>query len=210
MPEANKPKIKYGLKNVHYAKMTETVTNGVTTVTYGTPKAWPGAVNLSLSPTGEASSFYADDVEYANLTSNQGYEGDFESAMIPDDVQIEILGNEDIDGVIVESSENRTSYLALMFEIDNDVKARRHIMYRCSLSTRPTIESGTKADSTAPKTDTVTIKASPRTDVVTINGKERHLVKATTSESVSEEVYNSWYSSVWTPGDSSNDSEPQG
>lgn len=32
-------KVKYNLKNVHAAKMTETVTDGVTTFTYATPTA---------------------------------------------------------------------------------------------------------------------------------------------------------------------------
>lgn len=44
-------KVQYGLKNVHYA----TVTVGTNSVTYGTPVAWPGAVNLSLSAEGKLS-----------------------------------------------------------------------------------------------------------------------------------------------------------
>ena len=40
------PKVQFGLKNVHIAKITEN--NGA--VTYGTPFALPGAVSLSLSP----------------------------------------------------------------------------------------------------------------------------------------------------------------
>ena len=42
-------KVKYGLKNVHYAVITEN--NGETT--YDTPKPIPGAVNLTLSPRGK-------------------------------------------------------------------------------------------------------------------------------------------------------------
>ena len=196
----NKPKIKYGLKNVYYAKMTETVVNGVTIVFYDPPKAWPGAVNLSLPASGESSPFYADDGEYAILTSNQGYEGDFESAMIPDDVDVDLLGRDEVNGAIVESAENKASYFALMFEIANDVRARRHVLYRCCLSNRPTIESQTKTDSTEPKTDTITIKASPRRDAVIINGEEKHLVKSTTTENMPSSIYNNWFNSVWTPG----------
>ena len=46
-------KIKYGLKNVHYAVITEA--GGV--VSYGTPVAIPGAVNITLSPAGEKVEF---------------------------------------------------------------------------------------------------------------------------------------------------------
>ena len=36
---------------------------------------------MSLDPSGESNTFYADDTAYAVLTSNSGYEGDFESAV---------------------------------------------------------------------------------------------------------------------------------
>ena len=41
-------KVKYNLKNVHAAVLTETVTDGVTAFSYGTPKPIPGAVSIAL------------------------------------------------------------------------------------------------------------------------------------------------------------------
>ena len=38
-----KNKVKYNLKNVHAAKLTESVVEGVRTYTYATPRAIPGA-----------------------------------------------------------------------------------------------------------------------------------------------------------------------
>ena len=49
-------KVKYGLKNVHYAVATET--GG--TLTYATPVPIPGGVSLTLEPKGEKAEFYAD------------------------------------------------------------------------------------------------------------------------------------------------------
>ena len=73
-------KIKFGLKNVHYAVVTES--GGV--VSYGTPKHIPGAVNLTLSAAGESVQFYADDIVYYEENTNNGYEGSLEMALIPE------------------------------------------------------------------------------------------------------------------------------
>jgi phi13 family phage major tail protein len=74
-------KVKYGLKNVHYAVITES--SGA--VSYGTPVHIPGAVNLTLSPVGEKVRFAADDREdYFAENINNGYDGNLEMALIPD------------------------------------------------------------------------------------------------------------------------------
>ena len=54
-------KIKYGLRSVYYAKITEGEGGAIT---YETPVAIPGAVNLSLSGVGDTNDFYADDTIY--------------------------------------------------------------------------------------------------------------------------------------------------
>lgn len=65
-------KVKYNLKNVHAAKMTETVTDGVASFTYAKPKAIPGAVSISLDAEGESSPFYADGIVYFVLSPTTG------------------------------------------------------------------------------------------------------------------------------------------
>lgn len=182
-------KVKYNLKNVHAAVLTETVENGVTVYNYGTPKAIPGAVSIALDAEGESSPFYADGIVYFRSVTNNGYSGDLEIALIPEWFRTEILQEElDSKGVLIEKSTNAESTkFALLFEFDGDVNAIRHVMYKCTAS-RPSIESETKEDTIEPGTEKLTITADPRAD---------GLVKARTGDEVDQTTYQNWYQSVY-------------
>lgn len=184
-------KVKYNLKNVHAAKMTETVQDGVTSFSYETPKAIPGAVSISLDAEGETSPFYADGVVYFRSSTNNGYSGDLEIALIPEWFRTEIL-NEALDakGVLVENSNQTESVkFALLFEFDGDVNAIRHVLYSCSAS-RPSIASETKEDTIQPGTETLSVTADPRSD---------GLVKARTGDTTDQTAYADWYKNVYEP-----------
>ena len=129
-------KVKFNICNVHYAKQIAAEDG---TVSYDTPIPMPGAVSLSLDPNGEPSVFYADGCAYYTISNNQGYEGDFELAMVPDSFRRDIL-NESLDSkkVLVENAEAGGSRFALLFEFDGDVKKIRHVLYNC-MAARPTI-----------------------------------------------------------------------
>lgn len=102
-----------------------------------------GAVSISMDPTGEPESFYADGVEYYVINNNQGYDGDLELAMIPETFRTDILKEEqDTNNVLVENSYSETGSVALLFEFDGVVRKIRHLLYNCSAS-RPSIESKT-------------------------------------------------------------------
>lgn len=182
-------KIMYGLKNVHYAKLTETVNSqGVTSYSYGTVKAWPGAVSLSLDPQGDILKEYADDIEWYTQAVNNGYEGDFEYEVMPEDFRENILGEtKDSNGVYVESADVSTTYFALLFEVNGDSKKRRNVFYKCS-ATREQNENETKAENITPTHGTITITAVPRAD---------QKVKASTGDNTGTSTYNGWYSEVY-------------
>ena len=184
-------KVKFNLKNVHAAKLTETVTEGVTSFSYGTPRAIPGAVSISLDAEGESSPFYADGIVYFRSVTNNGYSGDLEMALVPEWFRTEILQEElDSKGVLIEKSGNRESVkFALLFEFDGDINCIRHVLYNCT-SSRPSIESETKEDTIEPGTEKLTITADPRAD---------GLVKARTGDTTDAATYAGWYQTVYLP-----------
>ena len=161
-------KIKYGLKNVHYAVITESSGE----VSYGTPVHIPGAVNLTLSPAGEKVRFAADDREdYFAENINNGYDGNLEMALIPDEFRRDVLGDTiDSNGALVENANATVKKFALMFEFDGDAKKTRHVLYNV-LAARPGIEGTTRSNTKEPKTDSLEIEVRPAIDTSDVKAK---------------------------------------
>ena len=181
-----KNKVKFNLRNVHYAPVTFDESDEPH---FGTPVAWPGAVSLSMDPNGEVTPFYADGIVYWQSSSNNGYEGDLETAMVPESFLTDILGQElDGNGVMIERSTAQVKNFALLYEVEGDKKARRCVLYNCTC-TRPSLSASTTEDTKEPETDSVTITASP------IPGSDQ--VKAQTSAQTNEIVYNGWWNEVY-------------
>ena len=188
MPSNTPNKIKYGLKNAHYALLT---TNEDGSATFGTPVAIPGSVSLTMDAQGETSTFYADNMAYYVSATNGGYSGSFEVALIPDHFRTSVLG-ETLDEeaqVLVENVNNQTKPFALMFEFEGDQKAIRHILYNCTC-TRPSVSGSTTTNTTEPTTETMTLTASPLPNGVT---------KARTTMTTPDIQYAAWYDEVWQP-----------
>ena len=200
----DKNKVKFGLRNVHYAKMTIGVDG---TPTYAAPVAWPGAVSLGLDAEGDTTPFYADDTAYYVSVANNGYSGDFESALVPDEFREEIMGDvKDADGVQIEDASVQPEAFALLFEFEGDKNAIRHVLYNCKM-TRSSVESETTEDSVEPKTETGTITASPLVlpKPITIGTGETAktlstVVKGKTTADTTTDVYQGWYDAVHLPG----------
>lgn len=183
-------KIRYGLKNVHFAKLTETVdsTTGAVTYSYGTITAWPGAVSLNLEPQGEITNEYADDGVWYTFAQNSGYQGDFEYETMPESFRSDILGETvDSNDVFIESTGKPTVYFALLFEVNGDAHKSKKLFYKCS-ATRESVENATTEDSIEATHGTITITAVGRAD-----GK----VKASTGSETGSTVVNGWYTTVY-------------
>lgn len=178
-------KVKYGLKNVFAAKLTESASGAIS---FGTPRKIAGAVNMSLPPAGETTPFFADDIEYFTSITNNGYEGTLEVALVPDWFRTDILNETvDVNDVQVENASVQPERFALLFEFSGDANRTRHVLYNCKAA-RPNVESATKTNTTEVKTEVLNIVAKPLPDGV---------VKAKTKDTTPDSVYNGWFDSVY-------------
>ena len=185
MPEKNK--VKYNLKNAHYAILT---LDAEDKPSYAKPVRLPGAVSLSLSANGEPENFYADGIAYYVINNNMGYDGDLELALIPESFREDVLQElKDTNGVLIETADAEIVHFALLFEFDGDQKHIRHVMYNCSAS-RPGIEGKTNEESREVQTETLSLKATPLPDGT---------VKAKTGDETDNTTYTGWYDDVYLP-----------
>lgn len=180
--------IRYGLKNVHIAEIVSTDTKG--TPTYGTPIPVNGAVTLDLKAQSTTNKFYADNTVYYTLTTNNGYEGTIEFALLPQEVRNIIFSEEtDTNGVVSDGGQAQGKEVALLFQFEGDVQGTRLCMYRCKFSL-PDISAETIEENATPQTETYTFTATARKDT----GKTVARVENTDT---TKTVYDDWFNSVY-------------
>lgn len=185
-------KIKYGLKNVHYAIAT-LASNG--TATYATPVPFPGAVSLSMDAQGEMTKFYADNVEYWVGNGNSGYDGSLEVARVIDSFKTDVLGYiKDAKDVYVEDMNAETVHFALLFQFEGDQKATKHVLYNC-VASRPSTSGSTREENISPETETLDLSA---TSIYNAS-LDTDIVKAEATGDSDSTTYNGWNSAVYSP-----------
>ena len=182
-------KVVYGLKNVHYAKMTIDQTGKVV---YDKPTAINGAVEISLESKADLVSFEADNEVYYSAPGTSSYDGTLTIAKVPDGFLVDILGEvlDKTDGVQTEVDGAKTSNFALMFQFEGDNSGVRHLFYNCSAS-RPSVASKTGKEIGTTELG-FTASAKPSESV-----NDKPIVKAKTTGSTTEAVYNAWFDAVY-------------
>lgn len=191
MPNEVANSVEYGLCECHYATITAVAEDG--TPTYAEPKKLLGAVNFDVSPTGNTTSFYADNILYFATAADTGYQGDLELAILSDDFRKDIFGDTvDTNGLLVESADSVKKEFALLMQFEGDKKSRRHVLYRCTAS-RPNITSKTVEEQVQPQTTKVTITAMPLKSA-------KHITKASIDNTeTNKAVYDAWFTAVKSP-----------
>lgn len=190
-------KVHYGLTNVYFAPLT--VTEGVPS--WDDPIRIFGAMSMDLSAQGEVYKLPADGIDYYVVNSNNGYEGDLNFALIPDDFKIECLGEEltEAEKIMVENAMKEGKPFALLFEFFGDVNRRRHVLYNCT-SSRPNITAENKENKKEADTESVTITASPL---------ENGDIKASTTADTPKTIYDNWFKEVTVKGTTDPDNPEQ-
>ena len=182
-------KVTYGLTNVYYSVITETLTNGVWTETYATPVRMLGARAISLSANSEENNFAADNnAKYFSQYSNSGYDGTLTMAIMDDDFREEVLGEtKDTNDNMVQSINDKPKAFALLFQFEGDDKATRHVMYRCTAG-QPDVASTTQDTTIEPNEIAIPISAGGRMS----DGKVKASVKDGNTG------YSTFFSAVYT------------
>jgi phi13 family phage major tail protein len=182
-------KIKFGIKNVHYAVATD---DGTGALTYAKPVALPGAKSMTLSAEGDDTEEYADDGLWFKETSNNGYSGSIETEGLPDEFLTDVMGQtkNTTTGAITERSSDVIKEFALLFEFsfkgDAKLTSKRGVMYRCKPS-RPDVAGSTKEKSISATTSTLNISAMPRLN--------DNIVQASAVNT--DTAYSSWFEKVY-------------
>lgn len=155
-------KVLFNVRNGHIAKLTKTITNGVETITYGTPFKIDGLVGISFEPEGDITNFYADGIKYFTASKNNGYSGDMEVAKTPEEFLTQIFGRvKDSAGLVFENVDDEVANFALLFEAEGDSANRRFCFYNC-YAKRPSRENNTTEESIEVDTETMEISMDPR------------------------------------------------
>jgi len=177
-------KVQFGIKNLHYAVMQS---DG----TYAAPVAVNGTVSINLTPVGEMTPFYADNILYYQSIGNQGYSGEIEIARVPDAMYSDIFGvTTDGAGIQIEDATVEPKPVALLFEIDGDAAERCYCLYNVTLG-RPPVNSSTITDSKTPQTVSISLTAAPLASGI---------VLAKTGDNTYDSVKTLWYTLVYENG----------
>lgn len=186
-------KVRFTIKNCHVAPIKVPAAGEAASgaVEYDAPIPVPGTVSLDLGANGELTKFYADGITYWQGESNNGYEGDWETANFPEKLEPILWGIElnDKDKVLIENANKTGKAFALLFEIVGDVTARKYCLYNCT-SKRPNVGGKTSGENKEPQTVASTISAIPLP-----NGN----IKASTSAETPADVVANWYKQVYQP-----------
>lgn len=153
-------KVKFGLSDVHYAKVTAVnATTGIPTYD-STWVALPYAISLTSDLETSTSSQYADNKKIYETHQKASYSIDLEFSELPDAFLKDVLGfKEATDGTLVEDITAKGSQIALAFKVKGDTKDVIRVFYLCSVADSSSDNANTNTDSVTFENNTLTLTA---------------------------------------------------
>ena len=113
----------------------------------------------------ETTEVYADNTIYYVTKNNKGYDCTLEVVMLKEDFEKKYLGfKTTADGEIVETSDGKFKDFALLFQVETDEQPNKYILYRNSITKKPSYEFKTLEDKTEIATVTIEFKSLPLMD----------------------------------------------
>lgn len=184
---SKKNKVRFGLENLHVAPI-KIVDDEVT---FETPTHIPGVVGFNANPDGNDVEFWADNIKYYFREVNNGYTGDVETALFPDEILAKLLGwLIDEKGALVEIADATPAPFAIMGQFKGDEQAGRFVYYNCQAG-RPSNAHSTQTETATPETETMPLEILP------IAIEDKLLVKSVVEQD--SEAYDSFFTEVYLP-----------
>lgn len=181
------PKVKFNIKNVHWA-----VESGAD-IYEPSPKTLPGATAITLEIDSSETVFWADGLKYYVVNTVNGYKGDLTVAKVPDDFRKEVYGETlDAKKVLVETNKPVDKRIALGFEIETDSKSELFWFYGITCG-KPSVSGKTTEGSNDPETETININAA---------GLSNGIIRVRTTEETDDPTRKVWFDSVYMKTDS--------
>lgn len=186
-------KVRFGLKNVYYAKLTESSDNSNNV--FATPVAVPGAVSMTIDSNATDGTFYADNVSYYKTFANNGYTGTLEMARINDQMMKDIFGwsLDSSSKTLIESTGVKPNPFALIFQIEGDQNEELYVLYRVVPTSKPSLGSNTIGEQVEPVTQSFSFEALP---LVTGPSYQSGKILNRTTDTTTTAVRTAWFSSV--------------
>lgn len=149
-----------GLKNIHYAVLTE---DNATTISYETVKTLVGAITASITPTVNTQELYADDQLWESVSALGKIDVELEAAQLPLIARAELTGSTlGANGVLVEKVTDTPPAIALGFKSLKSDGKYRYVWLLKGVAQPITEEYATKKDNVEHKTPKLKLTFMPR------------------------------------------------
>lgn len=102
-----------GLNDLHFAILTK---DTVEELIYETPEPIAGAIEATINPAVDTQELYADDQLWESVSTLGKIDVEVGTADLPLTVRAKLLGNEIVDGVLIENKTDIPPYIALGFK----------------------------------------------------------------------------------------------